>query len=987
MGEARKIVTIVFSDVTGSTELGERLDAEALRRVMTRYFTEMRTILERHGGTVEKFIGDAVMAAFGIPAAHEDDALRAVKAAVEMRARLAELNEELLRERGVTLAVRIAVNTGEVVAGDPSEGQFYASGDAVNVAARLEQAAEPGEILLGVETYGLVRDAVEVQALEPFALKGKSQSIPAYRLLDVVEGAPVLARRFDTPFVGREEELAHLLTCFERAVGERMPVLVTVLGPAGIGKTRLATELMAQAGERAAVLQGRCLSYGEGITFLPLQEILRTLPELPSGVMNPEQARSTEDTFFAYRKLFEGLARERPLLLVLEDIHWAEATLLDLIEHIAEWTREAPILILCLARPELLDERPGWRGEFVELESLAQEEAESLAAALAARLDPSVRARSSELAEGNPLFLEQLLALAGDGNDRPTEFPHTINALLAARLDQLEANERALLERAAVVGKEFWRGALAHLSPPETEVSVLLQRLVRRRLIRPERSSLPGEDAFRFGHILIRDAAYTSIPKERRAELHERFAEWLEASASPYGEIVGYHLEQAYRYRQELGPIDDHGEDVARRASELLAAASRRAQRRGDQTAAANLLSRAAGLHARAHPLRLLLLPELGESFFYVGRYREARSILAEAVEDAQRAGDRGLEWHARLMQTQMDVQVGDQLITNQEMERRAREARAVFEELEDPGGQAKAGFVLGSALRWQFRFEEMVRVIDEALEKARLAGDEFLEAGHARQLLHALEEGPTPVDEAIDRAEKMLLVAAAQPLLEQWILAPLSTLYAQAGRFEEARESLRRVTTYAEQFGSEIQIAAIAAFRSATIARLAGDLEKAEAELRRSYEVLERFGEKGMRSTVAVRLAGVLVAQERFEEAEDFLKIGEETSTSDDLASEVPLRLARAQIKVARGQAREAETLIREALSLLEGTDDLGARADALLSHARVLRAAGKKNEALSAAEEALRLCEEKGNVVMRRGTQELLDELTVGPGLPTSS
>jgi class 3 adenylate cyclase len=328
MGATRKIVTILFADVSGSTALGERLDAEALRRVMERYFEEMRIILERHGGTVEKFIGDAVMAVFGIPVAHEDDAFRAIRAAIEMRARLAELNEELARERGVTLAVRTGINTGEVVAGDPSGGQFYASGDAVNVASRLQQAAKPAEILLGEETYRLVRDAVSVDGSEPLTLKGKSDAVPAYRLLDVVQGAPALARRFDTPFVGRDEELAYLLACFERAVTNRMPVLVTVLGPPGIGKTRLAAELTAQIGERATVLRGRCLSYGEGITFWPLQEILRSLPALPPGVADPDEARSTEDTFLAYRKLFEALAAGQPLLLLLEDIHWAEPTTL-----------------------------------------------------------------------------------------------------------------------------------------------------------------------------------------------------------------------------------------------------------------------------------------------------------------------------------------------------------------------------------------------------------------------------------------------------------------------------------------------------------------------------------------------------------------------------------------------------------------------------------------------------------------------------------
>jgi class 3 adenylate cyclase len=529
MGETRRIVTIVFADVSGSTRLGEELDAEALRRVMKRYFEEMRSILEYHGGTVEKFIGDAVMAAFGIPVAHEDDALRAVRAAVQMRARLTELNEELARERGVTLAVRTGINTGEVVAGDTGEGQFYASGDAVNVAARLEQAASPCEILLGEQTFRLVRDAVSVEALEPLTLKGKSGPIPAYRLLEVFEGAPALARRFDTPFVGRENELARLLSSFERAVSERTPVLVTVLGPAGIGKTRLATELTMRIGDRATVLRGRCLSYGEGVTFWPLQEILLSLSERPAEAPDPEQAISTEETFWAYRKLFEAFAQERPLVLVLEDIHWAQPTLLDLIEHIVAWTKDAPVLVVCLARPEFLDRRPTWPGEVVELDPLSVNQSHTIVGALAPTLDPVSRTRATQTAEGNPLFLEQLLALAvEDGRERA--LPRSIQALLAARLDQLEATERDLLERAAVIGKEFWRGALVSLSPPATEVSALLQRLVRKRLIRPEHSTFPGEDGFRFGHILIREATYAAIAKETRAELHEAFADWLRAA-------------------------------------------------------------------------------------------------------------------------------------------------------------------------------------------------------------------------------------------------------------------------------------------------------------------------------------------------------------------------------------------------------------------------------------------------------------------------
>jgi len=986
MGETRRIVTIVFADVSGSTRLGEQLDAEALRRVMERYFEEMRGILEYHGGTVEKFIGDAVMAVFGIPVAHEDDVLRSARAAAEMRCRLAELNKELARERGVTFAARIGINTGEVVVGDPAGGHFYASGDAVNVAARLQQAAKPGEILLGEQTYRLVRDAVSVGAPEPLTLKGKSDAVPAYRLLDVVEGAPALARRLDTPFVGREEELAYLLACFERAVNKRTPVLVTVLGPPGIGKTRLAGEFTAQIGERARVLRGRCLSYGEGITFWPLQEILRSLHALPSGVANPDEARSTEDTFLAYRKLFEALAAEQPLLLLLEDIHWAEPTLLDLIEHLAEWTREAPLFVVCLARPELLDERPGWRGELLDLDPLADEEARSLVAALAPGIDPAVRARSAEVAEGNPLFLEQLLALAREEEGREIALPRTIHTLLAARLDQLESEERALLERAAVIGKEFWRGALAHLSPPETEVSALLQRLVRRRLVHPERSSLPGEDAFRFGHILIRDAAYAAIAKERRAELHEALADWLEASETPYHEIVGYHLEQAYRYRAELGRVNERAQGLARRAAQVLQAAGVRARARGDHRAAANLNARAVELLPREDRLRVSLLAELGDSLFELGRYADAGSVLAEAIEAARRVGDRGLEWHALLGQAMLKVQTAARAGLNVDLERTAREALAVFEELQDFRGLAKAGFLLGTAHGWQFRADAAAHAFEHALMNARFAGDQFLEAICLRQIVGLSAHGPTPATEAIGRLEAMRASAPTR-IVEQELLESLSYLYALQGRFDEAREFLAQARTLIEEFASEVQLAIFEGFQVARVERYAGNLEAAEAALRNAHEILERLGEQGWRASVAAHLGGVLVEQGRLEDAEHFLQVSEQIVASDDVDAQISLCQARVQLLAKRRNYGEAEQLAREGLTLLEGTDDFIARARTLIRLAGVVRSAGKVEEAKLVAEEALDLSERKGNVVLGREAQALLDEIATAQRLSTSS
>jgi class 3 adenylate cyclase/tetratricopeptide (TPR) repeat protein len=962
MGETRRIVTIVFADVSGSTRLGEELDAEALRRVMGRYFEEMRVILERHGGTVEKFIGDAIMAVFGIPVAHEDDALRAVRAAAEMREHLARLNEELARQRGVTLAVRTGINTGEVVAGDPGEGQFYASGDAVNVAARLEQAAEPGEILLGEQTYRLVRDAVEVEALEPLALKGKSGPIAAYRLLEVFEGSPGLARRFDTPFVGREEELARLIASFERAASERKPVLVTVLGSAGIGKTRVGAELTTQIGERATVLRGRCLAYGEGITFWPLQEIVLSLSERPADAPDPEQATSTEETFWAYRKLFEAVAQERPLVLVFEDIHWAEPALLDLIEHIVAWTKDSPMFVLCLARPEFLDGRPAWPGQRLELEPLSADDSQTIVGALAPMLDPISRTRATQTAEGNPLFLEQLLALAvEDGQEQA--LPQSIQALLTARLDQLEATERGLLERAAVIGQEFWRDALVHLSPPEAEVSALLQGLVRKRLVRPERSSFPGEDAFRFGHILIRDAAYEGIAKVTRADLHERFAEWLDASDSPYDEITGYHLEQAYRLRTRLGTLDEASSKLAVRAGRRLRDAGGRALTRGDMPGALNLLTRAASLLPATSSERLQLLPALAEAARETGDLARADSILRELITEAEGQGDRSLEALAQIDREYLREYL-DPTTRKERVLATAERAIKLFEEAGSDGGLAKA-WMLRAQVSWdRCRFAEMEEILERALVHAERAGDRRGRSLILNGIARAAHLGPMPVEEGLRRCEGIHAEARGDPALEAVALAMIGALKAQTGAFDEARANCWRSRAIGEEFGLTAWLAALPLY-SGPIELLAGEPAAAESELRAGCDALIEMGDLGRLSTEAGFLAQALYAQGRLEEAQYFSGVCEEATTPDDLVSQIAWRSVRSKALARRGKLGQTEALAREAVALAEETDGLNLHGDALIDLAEVLGAAGRPDEARAVVEHALALYERKGNLV----------------------
>ena len=591
--EQRKVVTVLFCDLVGSTALGESTDPEALRGRMRLYFEDLRVILERHGGTVEKFVGDAVMAVFGIPVSHEDDALRAVRAASEMRAAIAAHG----------LEARIGINTGGVVVG--GEGETLVTGDAVNVAARLEQAAASGETLIGAETRLLVRDAVRIEAVEPLELKGKSEPVEAFRLLQVLDGAESLARHPETPLVGRERERQRLWRDYEDAVADRTCRLFTLLGPAGIGKSRLVADFLERVGDEADVLRGRCLSYGEGITYWPLVEILISVGVDPESVIGT----SPPETQLAFRRLLEARAAERPQVVVIDDLQWAEPVFVDLVEHVSDMSRDAPIFLLCIARTELLDVRPGWAGGKLNatsllLEPLAPEECSALMDELVADapLTGDLRERITVASAGNPLYVEEMLAMVREhGGDGEIVVPPTIHALLQARIDSLDGDVRVVMERGSVEGEVFHRGSVAVLSPDPLRPAVEshLATLVRKELIRSTSPTFPDDEGYRFRHLLIRDAAYESLPKATRAELHERFAGWLSGHDLVEGdEIVGYHLEHAHRYRAELDGSDAALDGLARRASACLATAGRGALERGDFNAGRSLFGRATSLLA-----------------------------------------------------------------------------------------------------------------------------------------------------------------------------------------------------------------------------------------------------------------------------------------------------------------------------------------------------------------------------------------------------
>ena len=959
----RKLATVLFADLVGSTEFVAAQDPEITRRRVTAFFDAVSNCIETHGGTVEKFAGDAVMAAFGIPQAHEDDAERAIRAALGIISGIHELGVE----------ARIGIEAGEVVV-DETDSTF-ATGEAVNVAARLQQSAGPGEILVGAAAHRLTDGPIDTENIGPLELRGFRNPIAAYRVLGAVDGQPKRVA-ISAPFVGRESELDLLENTLTRTIRDRRPHVFTIYGEPGVGKSRLLREFLAGV-EGVTILGGRALPYGEGVTYWPLAEMIKAaagitdddpmetareklieccgdeaiaeLLGLASGVMEAvEGERGQPEIAWAAREFVDELADVQPLVLVFEDIHWAEEPLLELIDHLAQWVRERPLLIVCLARPDLLDVRPGWgggriRATAIELEPLARDESEALAAGLLAGREVPERftAELLEKTEGNPLFVEEtvrmLLEEGAGGGDR---IPDTLQALIAARIDRLPAGEKILLQRGSVMGRTFFAGAVDHLSPEydADELEDMLDDLLLRDFItRQERSTITGETAYRFKHVLIREVAYSGLSKTGRAEYHTRFAEWLRDKADKeLLEIRAYHLDQACALYAELDGKPP--EELARTAARALQAAGKRALALESNQSARKLLLRAVELEptlerrylaARAAaPLGVLLVVK-----------EEMPVVAAEAAA----AGARDLEARALTHLAETAASLDGELARAAEL---ADAALAVVED-DDYEGRFFALDRRARVARWIGRLGEAEEFEQQALEEARAAGRKDQEARAALQLagihIGRMEEAKAAplIDRALELAEHSgSIVARASAASSKAMLLRVQGDHEGAvGWYTKALELYRETGSVADIAWTSRHLG--------IVAWETGDPQKAEKLLRESIRLLAPMRERGTLCESQRYLAQLLLEQGRVDEAEKYALAALETVSREDTVSRATTRVALAQVRAAQGRHVEAEALFVEALEIVSGAEHCRILLDVLPPYADFLRALSRPEEA----------------------------------------
>jgi DNA-binding SARP family transcriptional activator len=988
---ARRPVTVLCVMLQVASSSGGALDPETHEVVYGNSVPGLTAVLERYGGKLATSGGERLMGVFGVGSMHEDDALRAACASLAARSALAGEVGTLLRQHGVSLACRFGLATSEALVG--GSGPLGFAGDAGTEAMMLAEAAEPGQILISRQTYELAAAAIEAESAGP----------DRFLLRRAHPGVRPLPLRLDTPLVGRDEELRRLQAVCALAIRDRVTMLVTVTGEAGIGKTRLVHDMAGRLSGEANVLTGRCLPYGDGITFWPLREVVRQagagrdspdairallggeadaagIAERLSRALGPgNQGRSdAAEIFWATRRFLETLARTRPLLVVFEDLHWAEPTFLDLVESLAVQPGRSALVLVCIARPELLEQRPAWaagaaRAVSIDMVPLAGDSAATLLDALGEdqRIPPLIRARILETAAGNPLFLEQLAVSLTEqtGSDTRPVLPPTIEALLAARLQRLGPGATSVLACAAIVGKDFGVQPVRELLPSEARgpLSRNLQTLVAKGLVQrgpPDRSP---EEEYRFHHILIQQAAYRAIPKSARAELHQRYADWLEyvawEPATQSAEILGYHLEQSVRYRNELRHAEAQSTALSHRAAVHLETAGCAAHDRGDALAAVNLLDRAAALLPSEDPALARIYTSLGTASTEAGQLDKARATLDRAQQTAAANGDENQRAHARIQALLLGLKVNPEWAAA-EITRALPELRREFERSLDEPGLCRT-LQLQAALDWNHsRSAAAEDAWQHAAEYARRAHDRRQLTEILGWLASAALWGPTPAPEGIRRCADYLDEIGNHPSGQAVILLHMAGLYAMQDDVETAHATLNRAKTLLDTLGPTMTAAIIQP--AAFVAMLSGDPATAETHLRLEYEALDRMGEKGILATTAALLARAIAAQgpSRYDEATQLITMSLRAGAGEDVSAQIIGQGLAGRILADRGCYAEAQKLANSAVQLAAQTDLLSQHADALLDLAHVLAAAGRTTEAHAAASQALDLYQCKGNL-----------------------
>ena len=1028
--EERKLITVLFTDIVGSTARAEKLDPEDVRAMLAPYYARLRRELERFGGTVEKFIGDAVVALFGAPVAHEDDPERAVRAALAIRDAIADLNES---EEWLDLHIRTGINTGEalvVLGAKASEGEGMASGDVMNTAARLQSAAPVDGVVVGELTYRATAHAFEYRDAEPISAKGKEEPVPVWEVVAERVRDRAWARE-EAPLVGREAERETLSALWRQVRDYGRPAVATLLGAPGIGKTRLLADFAERAAETGNVHWGRCLSYGEGITYWPVTEIvkdaagilhtddsaetsaklgallrrlsvddpdeLRTMaaalanlvgePETPEGTYTAAQISQAE-LHWGIRRMLELLANERPLVLVFEDLHWAEPTLLELVRFVAQ--AAAPILVVGSARPELTERAPDFvagdgNRRTLELDALTAEQSEALLAGLGAEaLSEEVRKRLLEKAAGNPLFLEETVRMleATPGDAASLAVPATLQALIASRLDQLRAEEKRIAQHASVIGSVFWSGAVTELDGGSNgNVPAGLAVLERRDFVRAqETSSIVGEREFAFKHILMRDVAYGQLPKGRRAELHVRFADWTTAipgSEDELVEIVAYHLEQSCQLASEIArsPVPPPVE----RAVGALGRAAEKSQRREGWREAERYYERA---------LRLVgdSLPETALELRYarartragLGALSQAWEELGDVAENATSLARSDVRCIALVTMGNIDHRQGRPT----DARRRLTEATELAAQVGDRSLQIRAALGLAAVKAdYESECEEAADDLRHAISVAEEIDDRALRVeGHLRLAFLLFNMGDIAASEA-ELLRSLELAAEEGSYRDEaraTFLLGLAKYY--LGDPDEAERLNVQARDWLERTGEPyFQMQNFRALGLYALAR--DDPEAAERWLREAIPVGIEEGGRYMFEVYRF-LTEALVRQGRIADAVTLADFAAGSVPEEDVVAQAYVLLGRAAIVAADGK-REATQMYQQAIDWLEEQRLPIEAADARLVYANVLRRLGRAEEARTQLEAARETFESRGATGPVGVIERELAEIRSGAGV----